>query len=113
MGRIKIVAALLAIVLPGAMRSAHADVLYNFTYTVTTELGIGGGSDYSGVFDVSGGEIVGITGTSSLYGTINALLPPGSYPPLGASNDNLFSPTAPYLDIWTKPAYRSSPALGM
>jgi hypothetical protein len=79
------------------MHAARADVFYNFAYTLSDN--VNNGSDYSGTFDVSGGTIVGITGTSSEYGTITELLAPGSYPLLaGAPNDNLFSPTAPYVD---------------
>src|SRR5882724_5449116 len=76
---------------PGA-GTVRASVMYNFTYTVTTDKG--GGTDYSGVFDVSGTTVVGITGTSSLYGAITGLLPPDTF----LSNDNQLSTTAPYVD---------------
>ncbi|MEO3470635.1 PEP-CTERM sorting domain-containing protein [Roseomonas sp. CAU 1739] len=69
--------------------------LYDFTYTQTS----GAANDnYTGTLDVSGGTVTSITGTSTLFGSIVALLPAGACcaPP---NNDNLFSATAPFLTI--------------
>src|SRR5438552_5615488 len=89
--RAVILAAALAVA-GGGMGTARADVMYDFTYTVTIDLA--GGTNLSGVFDVSGTTVVGITGTSSLYGAITSLLLPDTF----AANDNQLSTTAPYVD---------------
>ncbi|HEY3792986.1 MAG TPA: hypothetical protein VGM09_14225, partial [Bradyrhizobium sp.] len=60
--------AIIGVAFGATMHAARADVFYNFTYTLSYN--VNNGSDYSGTFDVSGGTIVGITGTSSEYGTI-------------------------------------------
>lgn len=56
---------------------------------------------FSGQFTVDGGLIVGITGSGAELGTITSLFAPGTvavnsnFPP----NDNVFSPTDPFLSF--------------
>ena len=86
--------------LAGAAGAQAAPVTYNFAYTQTAVDIFSGGTgtgNITGVFSVDSGSITGITGSTSLFGAITGLLPPGSYP-IGAENSNAFSATSPWLD---------------
>lgn len=75
----------------GHSSNAHANTIYSFDYTVITDNH--GGTNYSGFMNVDGATVIGITGTSSIYGAILSLLPVNAY----AGNDNALSPDSPYL----------------
>jgi hypothetical protein len=83
------VAAVLGVcaVIGWAPRSAAATE-YSFSFTATN----GSAGDASGLFDVTGSTITGISGTTSASGTITGLT---SFD----GNDNSFSPTSPWLDF--------------
>lgn len=72
--------------------------LWNFSYTATSLVdGSGPLDSYSGVLDVNSSNIVvGITGTSSLFGGITGLLAPRTF----FNNDNMFTGTTPFLDLF-------------
>ena len=77
--------------------TAHA-TLWNFSYTATSLVdGSGPLDSYSGVLDVNSSNIVvGITGTSSQFGSITGLLAPRTF----FNNDNMFTGASPFLDIF-------------
>jgi len=83
-----------------APRARAVPVTYDFAYTQTAVSIFSGGTgtgNITGQFSVDGGAITGITGSTSLFGAITGLLPPGSFP-IGAENSNAFTATSPWLD---------------
>jgi hypothetical protein len=88
--------ALVIVLTLGQGSVAHANMIYNFSYTVVTDNG--GGTDYTGLMDVDtdGATVIGITGTSSEYGPILSLLPVNAY----GINDNQLFPDTPYLTFF-------------
>lgn len=78
-----------------AVASPVQAALYSFTYTQT---GGAANDNYTGTLDVTGTTVTGISGTSTLFGSITGLLPLQSCcaPP---NNDNQLFPAAPFLTI--------------
>lgn len=91
MKRLVLAAALALAGLALAPPRAATAAFFDFSFTQTG----GFSGDASGTFEVSGSTIVGITGTTSLWGPMTGLLAPGSY----QGNDNRFSATSPFLSF--------------
>jgi len=91
---------MMALVAGLATWAEAAPVSYDFSYQQTAVSPFSGGTgagDFSGQFSVDGGQIVGIAGTSSLFGAITGLVPPGGFP-IGAENSNAFGAASPWID---------------
>lgn len=87
-------AAIAGLALAAPRPAEAAPVFYSFNYTATLPFPpYADAGSVSGILEVDGTSIIGITGSTTLFGAITGLLAPGAF--LG--NDNVFSPTAPFF----------------